>query len=37
MENGKAMTAEIMKDRTKKFAKQIIFLAENCLEIEKKI
>ena len=26
MANGKAMTAEIMKDRTKKFAKQIILL-----------
>ena len=26
MGNGKGMTAEIMKDRTKKFAKQIIFL-----------
>ena len=26
MGNGKAMTAEIMKNRTKKFAKQIIFL-----------
>ena len=26
MTNGKAMTPEVMKDRTKKFAKQIIYL-----------